>query len=293
MNHLFTGTAAAVTTPFTDQQVDYNSFRNHLGYLINNRIQALVINGTTGEGSTLTAEERRRLLEIAVETSAGRVPVIAGTGSNSTIESIRASREATEIGADGIMLITPYYNKTSQRGLIRHFEAIVDAAGLPAILYNVPSRTGMTIEPATVLELSRHPMIVGLKDATGDLNYMSQVRLMTDPSFALYSGNDDTALPFLSLGGDGVISVVANIVPDEFQEMFERSKTNLKAAQEIHYRLTPLISALSVDVNPIPIKVLTSHLGFGGYEVRLPLLPLEAAGRSRLIRQFESIRMEV
>ncbi|SIT80951.1 4-hydroxy-tetrahydrodipicolinate synthase [Edaphobacillus lindanitolerans] len=293
MSHLFTGIAAAVTTPFNGQEVDYVNYRLHLEYLIHNRIQALVINGTTGEGSTLTPAERRRLLEIAVETSAGRVPVIAGTGSNSTLESIESSREAKELGADGIMLITPYYNKTSQRGLIRHFEAIVEAAGIPALLYNVPSRTGMTIEPETVLELSRHPMIVGLKDATGDLNYMSRVRLITDPSFAVYSGNDDTALPFLSLGGNGVISVVANIVPDEFQEMFEQARTDLSRAQEIHYRLTPLIAALSVDVNPIPIKVLTSHLGFGNYEVRLPLLPLDADGRGRLIRQFESIRMEV
>ncbi|EMR06739.1 Dihydrodipicolinate synthase [Bhargavaea cecembensis DSE10] len=293
MTHLFTGVAAAVTTPFTNEEVDYNSFRRHLEFLIENNIQALVINGTTGEGSTLTAEESSRLLEIAVETAAGRVPVIAGTGSNSTAESIRASREAKEIGADGLMLITPYYNKTSQRGLIRHFEAIVNAAELPALLYNVPSRTGMTITPETVLELSRHPYIVGLKDATGDLNYMSQVRLVTDPSFALYSGNDDTALPFTSLGGQGVISVVANVVPAQFQEMYEQTFTNLTRAQELHYRLTPLISALSVDVNPIPIKVLTSHLGFGDYEVRLPLMPLEEEEQSRLIRQFESMMMEV
>lgn len=275
MAHLFTGTGVAVTTPFSNNEVDYDSFKLHIEFLINNNIQCLVINGTTGEGSTLTRIEKKRLLEIAVETASGRVPVIAGTGSNSTEASIEASKDAKDSGVDGIMLITPYYNKTSQQGLIQHFTSIVDAINLPAILYNVPSRTSMTIAPETVQTLSQHKNIVGLKDATSDFNYLSRVKLLTDDSFALYSGNDDTALSFFALGGNGLISVAANVLPDLYQTMYERSLDNLNEARAIHYRLYPLVTALGVDVNPIPLKALTSHLGFGNYELRLPLVPLE------------------
>lgn len=293
MTHLFTGIGAAVTTPFQNQQVDYDSFRRHVQFLLQNGIQSLVINGTTGEGSTLSRDEKNRLLQIAVEEAAGRVSVIAGTGSNNTESSIQASRDAKEIGADGLMLITPYYNKTSQRGLIRHFTAVADAVDLPIILYNVPSRTGMTIAPETVGTLSKHPAIVALKDATGDFNYLSQVKLLTDESFALYSGNDDTILPFLALGGHGAISVAANVLPAEYGELFEQALSNLDNARAIHYRLYPLLTALSVDVNPVPIKALTSHIGFGSYEVRLPLVPLEADEQQQLIDAFDSLKAGV
>ncbi|ASK63798.1 4-hydroxy-tetrahydrodipicolinate synthase [Virgibacillus phasianinus] len=290
MAHIFTGIGAAVPIPFSDEKPDYNSFQRHLQFLMENNIQCLVINGTTGEGSTLSLEEKNHLLEIAVETAAGKVPVIAGTGSNSTKASIEASKAAKNIGVDGLLLITPYYNKTSQRGLIEHFTSIVDSTGLPAILYNVPSRTGMTIEPETVKALSKHKYIVGLKDATGDLNYFSKAKLLTDESFAFYSGNDDTALPYLALGGDGVISVAANALPNEFQTMYERSIDNLNEAKAIHYRLYPLLTALGVDVNPIPIKVLTAHLGFGSYDLRLPLVPLEANEQQKLIETFDLMK---
>lgn len=293
MAHLFTGTGVAVTTPFSNNEVDYDSFKLHIEFLINNNIQCLVINGTTGEGSTLTRIEKKRLLEIAVETASGRVPVIAGTGSNSTEASIEASKDAKDSGVDGIMLITPYYNKTSQQGLIQHFTSIVDAINLPAILYNVPSRTSMTIAPETVQTLSQHKNIVGLKDATSDFNYLSRVKLLTDDSFALYSGNDDTALSFFALGGNGLISVAANVLPDLYQTMYERSLDNLNEARAIHYRLYPLVTALGVDVNPIPLKALTSHLGFGNYELRLPLVPLEASDSKKLIQAFESIKAGV
>lgn len=293
MAHLFTGTGVAVTTPFSNNEVDYDSFKLHIEFLINNNIQCLVINGTTGEGSTLTRIEKKRLLEIAVETASGRVPVIAGTGSNSTEASIEASKDAKDSGVDGIMLITPYYNKTSQQGLIQHFTSIVDAINLPAILYNVPSRTSMTIAPETVQTLSQHKNIVGLKDATSDFNYLSRVKLLTDDSFALYSGNDDTALSFFALGGNGLISVAANVLPDLYQTMYERSLDNLNEARAIHYRLYPLVTALGVDVNPIPLKALTSHLGFGNYELRLPLVPLEESDSKKLIQAFESIKAGV
>ncbi|WP_404452230.1 4-hydroxy-tetrahydrodipicolinate synthase [Virgibacillus necropolis] len=293
MAHLFTGIGTAVATPFYNNKVDYDSFKRHLEFLIENNIQCLVINGTTGEASTLSREEKNHLLEIAVETAAGRVPVIAGTGSNSTEASIEASKDAKAIGVDGLMLITPYYNKTSQRGLIQHFTTIVDAVDLPAILYNVPARTGMTIAPETVQTLSTHKNIVGLKDATGDFNYFSEVKLLADESFAFYSGNDDAALPFLALGGDGLISVAANALPNEYQTMYEHSLDNFEEARAIHYRLYPLLTALNVDVNPIPIKALTAHLGFGNYELRLPLVPLEEIEQQKLIHEFDSLKAGV
>lgn len=293
MAHLFTGIGVAVTTPFYNNEVDYDSFKRHLEFLIENNIQSLVISGTTGEGSTLSREEKKHLLELAVETAAGKVPVIAGTGSNSTKSSIDASCDARDAGADGLLLITPYYNKTSQAGLIQHFKTIVDTVDLPAILYNVPARTGMTIAPETVKTLSTHKNIVGLKDATGDLNYFSQVKLLTDASFAFYSGNDDTALAYLALGGDGVISVAANVLPNDYQTMYERSFDNLTEARAIHYRLYPFLTAIGVEINPIPIKALTAHLGFGHYELRLPLVPLEPSKQQKLIQQFDSLKAGV
>lgn len=293
MESLFTGIGVAVTTPFKNKKVDFDSFQRQLEFLMNNNIKGLIINGTTGEGSTLLRDEKKHLLKIAVETAAGKVPVIAGTGTNSTEESIEASMDAKNAGVDGIMLITPYYNKTNQRGLIQHFSSIVDAIDLQTILYNVPARTGMTIEPETVKILSKHKNIVGLKDATGDVNYLSQIKLLTDQSFKLYSGNDDSALAFFALGGDGLISVAANVLPNEYQTMYERSIDNPIEATAIHYQLYPLVAALNIDVNPIPIKALTAHLGFGNYELRLPLVPLEESDRLKLIREFDSIRAGV
>ncbi|AQQ53094.1 4-hydroxy-tetrahydrodipicolinate synthase [Planococcus lenghuensis] len=293
MTHLFTGIGVAVTAPFRHNEIDAESFRRHLEFLMDNGVQSLIINGTTGEGSTLTAAEKRQLLEIAVQTAGGRVPVIAGTGSNSTEASIAASLEAQEIGVDGLMLITPYYNKTSQRGLVAHFTAVADAVELPILLYNVPSRTGMTITPETVQALSMHSNIAGLKDATSDFNYLSQVKLLTDDAFALYSGNDDSVLPFLALGGHGLISVAANVLPADYAALYEQAQTDLAAARSIHYRLYPLISALGADVNPIPVKALTAHLGFGEYEVRLPLVPLEEDVRQNLVELFDGLRAEV
>lgn len=293
MTNFWKGIGVAVTTPFRDGEVDYESFERHLQFLIENGIKSLIINGTTGEGSTLSREEKNNLLKIAVETANGNVPVIAGTGTNSTETSIEASLDAKQIGADGIMLITPYYNKTSQRGLVEHFTKVVDAVELPTILYNVPARTGMTITPETVQTLSQHPHIVGLKDATGDFNYLSEVKLLVDETFRLYSGNDDTALAFFALGGDGLISVLANALPKEYQTMYKKSLENPEEAAQIHYQLYPLVKALGIDVNPIPIKVLTSHLGFGNYELRLPLVPLEEKVQEQLIEQYKMVKAGV
>lgn len=290
MTHLFTGVGAAVTTPFKDGKVDYESFREHLAFLKENSIQSFIVNGTTGEGSTLTSEEKKQLLTISLEIANGTIPVIAGTGSNNTVEAIKASKEAEELGVDALLLITPYYNKTSQKGLLAHFTTIADAVDLPIILYDVPGRTGMSIAPETIELLAQHPNIIGLKDATGDLHHLSKMQSLVDDSFAFYSGNDDLALPFFSQGGQGLISVAANVLPEDYQKMFEASSSNPEKAYELHQKIFPIVDALEIDVNPIPIKVLTSYLGFGSYEVRLPLVPLEEVDQIPIVEVFRHLK---
>lgn len=291
MSHIFTGVGVALTTPFTNEDVDYEAFENHIEFLIENGVKSIIINGTTAENPTLTAEERNTLLEVGIKKINGRVPVIAGTGTNNTQASIEASIKAKELGADAIMLITPYYNKTSQRGLIAHFTTIANEVELPVVLYNVPSRTNMTIEIETVLKLSEHPYIVALKDATGDLEYAKTLKEQLPSDFALYSGNDDNMLEYYQLGGEGLISVVANAVPLETQQIFDGVSNNqLENAETLNRNMLTLLDALSVDVNPVPIKLLTSELGFGHYEVRLPLVTLEENEQKVLIEAFNTFK---
>lgn len=277
MSHIFTGVGVALTTPFTKDKVDYEAFENHIEFLIENGVRSIIINGTTAESPTLTDGEKYELLERGIKKVNGRVPVIAGTGTNNTNTSIESSLKARELGADAIMLITPYYNKTSQRGLIAHFTKIANEVKLPVVLYNVPSRTNMTIEIDTVIELSENPYIVALKDATGDLNYAKTLKTKLNDNFALYSGNDDNMLEYYQLGGHGLISVVANVIPNETQQLYDLVQTNdVDEYNPLNNKILVLLEQLSVDVNPIPIKLLTSELGFGKYEVRLPLVPLQA-----------------
>ncbi|TDM02443.1 4-hydroxy-tetrahydrodipicolinate synthase [Macrococcus carouselicus] len=289
---LFTGTAVAITTPFKDGAVDYGTFERHVDFLINNGMQSIFVNGTTGEGSTLNEDEKLKLVECAVKISDGRVPIIVGTGTNNTALSIEHSLKVKEAGADAIMLITPYYNKTNQRGLIAHFTAIADAVELPVVLYNVPSRTNLTIEPGTVKTLAENDYIVALKDATGDMRYLEQVKSLVPEGFAIYSGNDDSIIPFYERGGDGVISVVANAVPAEFQTIYEAYATNPEEAQRLFDKVRPLIDALAVDVNPMPIKALVTELGFADGEVRLPLVPLEEADSKVIHEAYKAYRGE-
>ncbi|WP_323702401.1 4-hydroxy-tetrahydrodipicolinate synthase [Mammaliicoccus sp. Dog046] len=291
MSHIFTGVGVALTTPFTNEDVDYEAFENHIEFLIENGVKSIIINGTTAENPTLTSEERNELLEVGIKKINGRVPVIAGTGTNNTQASIEASIKAKELGVDAIMLITPYYNKTSQRGLIAHFTTIANEVELPVVLYNVPSRTNMTIEIDTVLKLSEHPYIVALKDATGDLEYAKALKEQLPSDFALYSGNDDNMLDYYKLGGEGLISVVANAVPFETQQLFDEVSNNqLENAEKLNHNMLTLLDALSVDVNPVPIKLLTSELGFGHYEVRLPLVTLEENEQKVLSEAFNTFK---
>ncbi|MDF0351791.1 4-hydroxy-tetrahydrodipicolinate synthase [Staphylococcus pseudintermedius] len=279
MSHIFEGTGVALITPFSNGEVDYEAIKRQVHFLIDNHIQSIVVNGTTAENPTLTDEEKDRILTTVIEENAQRVPIIVGTGTNNTQKSIEASLRAKALGADAIMLITPYYLKTSQRGLVAHFEAIANATELPVVLYNVPSRTNSTIEVDTVVRLSENPYIVALKDATNDFNYLAELqqRLDTD-KFALYSGNDDNIVSYYEQGGHGVISVVANVIPNEFQQIY----TNVKDRVARFEPIATLLDAMSVDINPIPIKYLAALEGFGQYEVRLPLVPLNNEEQQQL-----------
>ena len=214
MTHMFEGVGVALATPFTNNEVDYDALERHVQFLLENQTQAIIVNGTTAESPTLTDEEKEQVLETVVKLVNHKVPIIAGTGTNNTQKSIQASKRAKDIGADAVMLITPYYNKTNQRGLIKHFETIANEVKLPVVLYNVPSRTNMTIEPETVETLSHNEYIVALKDATNDFDYMEEVKQrINQDEFALYSGNDDNVVEFYQRGGKGVISVIANVIP--------------------------------------------------------------------------------
>jgi len=292
MNPLFRGTAVAITTPFKNEAVDYDTYERHVNFLIDNGIQALFVNGTTGEGSTLTEEEKLNLIRLSVKVANGRVPIIANTGTNDTKASLEHSLKAKEAGADAIMLITPYYNKTNQRGLIKHFTKIADAVELPVVLYNVPSRTNMTIEANTLVDLAKNPYIIALKDATGDMDYLVRCKQLLPNDFSIYSGNDDAILPFYERGGDGVISVIANATPREFQDIYETYQTNTETATKLFKEIEPLIRSLSVDVNPMPIKALVNHMGYAADEVRLPLVELELNEREPIIKTYQAFKGE-
>ncbi|EOB8380968.1 4-hydroxy-tetrahydrodipicolinate synthase [Staphylococcus aureus] len=290
MTHLFEGVGVALTTPFTNNKVNLEALKAHVNFLLENNAQAIIVNGTTAESPTLTTDEKERILKTVIDLVDKRVPVIAGTGTNDTEKSIQASIQAKALGADAIMLITPYYNKTNQRGLVKHFEAITDAVKLPVVLYNVPSRTNMTIEPETVEILSQHPYIVALKDATNDFEYLEEVKKRIDTnSFALYSGNDDNVVEYYQLGGQGVISVIANVIPKEFQALYDAQQSGLDI-QDQFKPIGTLLSALSVDINPIPIKALTSYLEFGNYELRLPLVSLEDTDTKVLREAYDTFK---
>lgn len=286
MTHMFEGVGVALATPFTNNEIDFNALERHVKFLLENNTQAIIVNGTTAESPTLTDQEKEQVLETVIKLVDKRVPIIAGTGTNNTQKSIEASKRAKEIGADAVMLITPYYNKTNQRGLIKHFETIANEVKLPVVLYNVPSRTNMTIEAETVETLSHNPYIVALKDATNDFDYMEEVKKrINEDEFALYSGNDDNVVEFYQRGGKGVISVIANVIPQEFQDLYDAKQSGENISSQFE-PIGQLLDSLSVDVNPIPIKALTAHLGFGNYELRLPLIPLDDAERNVLEQAY-------
>ena len=271
---IFRGVATALVTPLTENGVDYNQFGRLIDWQIDEGVNALVVCGTTGESSTLTDEEHREAIRFCVERTNGRIPVIAGTGSNDTAYAIELTRFACEAGADACLVVTPYYNKATQAGLIRHYQVIADAVDIPLILYNVPSRTGVNIQPETYAALAKHPNIVGTKEANGDLGSVQKTLSLCPKEFTVWSGNDDDTVPICALGGKGVISVAANILPAEIKKLTRMClEQNFSAAGKLQIHLKALIDMLFCEVNPIPVKTAMAMLGLSSGELRLPLCP--------------------
>ncbi len=284
---IFRGAATALITPFRDGTVDYDAFGRLIDWQIEAGIDGLVIAGTTGEGSTLSDEEHREVLKYAVERAAGRTPMIAGTGSNDTAYAVDLTKYACELGYDAMLVVTPYYNKATQAGLIRMYETIADASSKPLILYNVPSRTGVGIEPATYLALADHPMIAAVKEANGNISKIVETFALVGDRLDIYSGNDDQIVPLLSLGGKGVISVLSNVLPAETSAICKKwfaGEVRESAKMQLGY--LPLINALFSEVNPIPVKAAMEAMGICGGEIRLPLTPMEEAHRQVLLSRM-------
>ena len=283
-NTVFTGVATAIVTPLTANGVDYESFEKLIEWQIAEGVNAIVVAGTTGEGSTLTDEEHKEVIRFCVEKVAGRVPVIAGTGSNDTAYAIELTQYACEVGADAMLLVTPYYNKATQAGLIASFKAVADISTKPCILYNVPGRTGCNLQPKSVAALADHPNIVGLKEASGDMSQVAQIAALCGDKIDIYSGNDDQIVPVMALGGKGVISVLSNVLPKETVEMCDSFFAgDIARSRQLQLGLLPLIDALFCEVNPIPVKAATAAMGFGENYLRLPLTPMEADHEANLL----------
>ena len=281
---IFTGAATAIVTPFKNGVVDYDMYGTLIDWQIEQGIDAIVTVGTTGEGPTLTHEEHREVIRYCVETVAHRVPVIAGTGSNCTEEAIGLTKFAAQVGADAALLVTPYYNKATQAGLVASFTAVADAADLPCVLYNVPGRTGCNIQPATVAKLAEHPMICAVKEASGNISQVAQIAALAGDKIDIYSGNDDQVVPIMALGGKGVISVLSNVAPAATVEMCRRMLVgDVAGARELQLKYLPLIDALFCEVNPIPVKAAMAAMGYGENSLRLPLTCMEPAHEERLL----------
>ena len=291
---IFQGAATALITPMTADGVDYPAFGKLIEWQIQQGIDALVICGTTGESSTLTDEEHRQVLKFALEVAGGRVPMVAGTGSNDTAYAIELTKYACDIGYDAMLVVTPYYNKTTQRGLITMFTAIADASTKPLILYNVPSRTGVAIEPATVAALAEHPNIAAIKEASGNISKVVETAALVGDKLDIYSGNDDQIVPIMACGGKGVISVLSNVLPAETSEMCHKMLDgDVTGAMALQKKYLPLTNALFCEVNPIPVKAAMAAMGFCENVVRLPLVPMEEAHEASLRRKMQDLGLEV
>ena len=291
---IFEGMASAIITPLNEKGIDYELFAKLIEWQIAEGIDGLVVCGTTGEGATLTDEEHKSAIEFMVKQVAGRVPVIAGTGSNDTAYAVELTKHAGQMGVDGVLTVTPYYNKATQKGLIQSFTRIADASTVPVILYNVPSRTGVNIAPKTVLELSKHPNINAIKEASGDISQIAEIAHLCGDNINIYSGNDDQVVPIMSLGGKGCISVLSNLLPKESSEMCRLFREgDVKTAAEMQLKYIPLINALFSEVNPIPVKAAMAKMGFCEDYLRLPLTPMEDAARENLYAQMKNAGINI
>ncbi len=291
---VFTGAATAIITPLTPEGIDYARFGAMIDWQINSGIDAIVAVGTTGEGSTLTDEEHREAIRFCVERVGGRVPVIAGTGSNDTAYAIDLSRYAAEVGADAMLLVTPYYNKATQKGMATSFLAVADAIDKPCILYNVPGRTGCNLLPATAAALAEHPNIVAIKEASGNISQIAELAALVGDRMDIYSGNDDQIVPVLSLGGKGVISVLSNILPAETSAMCHKFLAgDVAGARKLQLDYLDLINALFYEVNPIPVKAACAAMGWCEDYLRLPLTPMEDANRQKLLSLMKKAGIQI
>ena len=290
---IFTGAGVAIVTPFTeDNKINYPVLKDLIEFQIENGTDAIIICGTTGEGATLEHDEHVEAIRFTVQTVAGRIPVIASTGSNDTEYSLKLSLAAQEVGADALLLITPYYNKASQQGLVKHFTYVADRVNIPIILYNVPSRTGCEIKPETYAELCKHPMIYGTKEATGNLSAIAKTISLCDSDFAVYSGNDDQITAIASLGGLGVISVLSNICPKVAHDIAQYAVDgDFKKSAELQLKYLELCDDMFMDVNPIPVKMAMNMMGMNVGDLRLPLCEMNEANTAKLKAVLEKYEL--
>ena len=287
---IFKGMASALITPMNKDGVDYETLGRFIDFQIENGIHALVAVGTTGENATLEPEDQKEVIRFTVERAAGRVPVIAGTGTINTEHVLQNTSNACQVGADAVLVVTPYYNKATQNGLIAHFTAVADASTVPVILYNVPGRTGCNLLPKTVAKLAEHPNIVAIKEATGNMSQMVELMALCGDKLDIYSGEDALTVPFLSMGAAGTISVLSNVAPKLSVEMVEKAFAgDYAGAAALQCKLLPLINALFSEVNPIPVKAAVSAMGFGENYLRLPLTPMEPDHEAVLLAEMRKL----
>ena len=290
--HLFTGSGVALVTPFKDSNIDYEQLEVLIEWHIAHETDALIVCGTTGESATLTKDEKKALITFTVVKVNGRIPVIAGTGGNNTADVIELSLFAEKSGVDGLLIVTPYYNKCTQSGLIAHYHAVADAVNIPIILYNVPGRTGVNIAPETVSALSQHRNIIAIKEASGDISQAAKIANLCSTDFGIYSGNDDQIVPILSLGGIGVISVVANVLPKETHNIVALYRLGqLQGALALQMKLLTFINTLFIEVNPIPVKAAMNLMGLKVGSLRLPLTDIEESHKQVLIREMTALNL--
>jgi len=289
---IFEGSGVAIVTPFTDKGVNYEKLKELLNWHVQQETDAIIVCGTTGEASTMTETEKKETIKFTVEVINKRIPVIAGTGSNNTLASVEMSKYAESVGVDGLLVITPYYNKTNSRGLIKHFETINQAVKTPIILYNVPSRTGMNITPTDLLELSKLSNVVAVKEASGNISQIAQIKALCRDSIDIYSGNDDQVIPIMSLGGKGVISVLANIIPNTVHKLAKAYLDgNVKEALEIQLDNLKLSNSLFIETNPIPVKVALNFMGKEVGPLRLPLYDMDPKKEEILKSTLEEYKL--
>ena len=293
-NTIFTGMASAIVTPMTKTGIDYDVLGRFLEFQIENGINAIVVMGTTGENATIEPEDQKEVIRYTVQKVAGRVPVIAGTGTNNTEHVLKNTRNACEVGADAVLVVTPYYNKATQNGLITHFTTVADASTVPVIVYNVPGRTGCNLLPKTLAKLAEHPRIAAVKEAAGNMAQMVEIMALCGDKIDVYSGEDALTVPMMAMGAAGTISVLSNVVPKESVAMTDACKAgDYKTAAQWQCKLLGLTNALFSEVNPIPVKAAVSAMGFGEENLRLPLTPMEDQTRAKLYDEMRKLGVNV